>query len=40
MLVLTDGHAFVGLWLVDEDFSSLVIDDPQMLRKRVQLEKW
>ncbi|MGY8665415.1 DUF3320 domain-containing protein [Bradyrhizobium sp. UFLA05-109] len=39
VLVLTEGHAFVGLWLVDEDFSSLVIDDPQMLRKRVQLEE-
>ena len=30
VLALTEGHAFVGLW-VDEDFSSLV-DDPQMLR--------
>lgn len=39
VLVLTEGHAFVGVWLVDEDFSSLVIDDPQMLRKRVQLEE-
>ncbi|MEH2488687.1 DUF3320 domain-containing protein [Bradyrhizobium sp. AZCC 2230] len=39
VLVLTEGHAFVGVWLVDEDFSNLVIDDPQMLRKRVQLEE-
>ncbi|OAF16597.1 hypothetical protein AYJ54_05375 [Bradyrhizobium centrolobii] len=39
ILILTEGHAFVGVWLVDEDFSSLVIDDPQMLRKRVQLEE-
>lgn len=39
VLALTEGHAFVGVWLVDEDFSSLVIDDPQMLRKRVQLEE-
>lgn len=39
VLVLTEGHAFVGLWLVDEDFSSLVVDDPQMLRKRVQLQE-
>ncbi|WP_244553881.1 DUF3320 domain-containing protein [Bradyrhizobium arachidis] len=39
VLVLTEGHAFVGVWLVDEDFSSLVIDDPQMLRKRVQLDE-
>ena len=39
VLVLTEGHAFVGIWLVDEDFSGLVIDDPQMLRKRVQLDE-
>ena len=39
VLALTDGHAFVGIWLVDEDFSGLIIDDPQMLRKRVQLEE-
>jgi Protein of unknown function (DUF4011)/REase_MTES_1575/AAA domain/Protein of unknown function (DUF3320) len=39
VLALTEGHAFVGIWLVDEDFSGLVIDDPQMLRKRVQLEE-
>jgi hypothetical protein len=39
ILALTEGHSFVGIWLVDEDFSSLVVDDPQMLRKRVQLEE-
>ncbi|MDI4237762.1 DUF3320 domain-containing protein [Bradyrhizobium sp. Arg237L] len=39
VLVLTEGHAFVGVWLIDEDFSGLVIDDAQMLRKRVQLEE-
>jgi very-short-patch-repair endonuclease len=39
VLALTEGHAFVGLWLVDEDFSSHVVDDPQLLRKRVQLEE-
>jgi len=39
VLVLTEGHAFVGLWLVDEDFSTLAIDDPQMLRKRIQLQE-
>jgi very-short-patch-repair endonuclease len=39
ILVLTEGHSFVGIWLADEDFSSLVIDDPQMLRKRVQLDE-
>jgi very-short-patch-repair endonuclease len=39
IVVLTEGHAFAGVWLVDEDFSSVVVDDPQMLRKRVQLEE-
>ena len=39
VIALTEGHSFIGIWLVDEDFSSLVIDDPQMLRKRVQLEE-
>lgn len=39
VLVLTEGHAFVGVWLLDEDFSTLVIDDPQLLRKRVQLDE-
>jgi very-short-patch-repair endonuclease len=39
ILALTEGHSFVGVWLVDEDFSSSVVDDPQMLRKRVQLEE-
>ena len=39
MLVLTEGHSFVGVWLMDEDFSNLVVDDAQMLRKRVQLKE-
>ncbi|WP_407176383.1 DUF3320 domain-containing protein [Bradyrhizobium sp. STM 3562] len=39
VLALTEDHAFVGVWLVEEDFSSLIVDDPQMLRKRVQLEE-
>jgi very-short-patch-repair endonuclease len=39
LLVLTEGHAFVGVWLMDEDFSNPVVDDAQMLRKRVQLKE-
>ncbi|MGY3581970.1 very-short-patch-repair endonuclease [Bradyrhizobium sp. USDA 4341] len=39
VIALTAGHSFVGVWLVDEDFSTQLIDDPQMLRKRVQLEE-
>lgn len=39
LLVLTQGHAFGGFWLGDEKFSTPIIDDPQMLRKRVQLDE-
>ena len=38
VLVLTEGHALVGVWLTDTDFSTVVVDDPQMLRKRIQLD--
>ena len=37
LLVLTKGHAFVGCWLAETDFSSTVIDDCQSIRKRQQL---
>ncbi|MCB2188755.1 MAG: DUF3320 domain-containing protein [Deltaproteobacteria bacterium] len=37
LLVLVRGHAFVGCWLVETDFSSTVIDDCQSVRKRQQL---
>jgi len=39
LVVLTEGHALTGLWLKDEEFSTPVIDDAQMLRKRIQLEE-
>jgi hypothetical protein len=39
LLILTEGHAFVGVWLIDEDFTSCIVDDAQMLRKRVQLQE-
>jgi very-short-patch-repair endonuclease len=39
IVVLTEGHSFAGVWLVEEDFSGVVVDDPQVLRKRVQLEE-
>ena len=38
VLVLVAGHAFVGVWLKDEDFSSAVVDDVQVLRKRRGLD--
>jgi len=38
ILVLTEGHAFVGLWLQDEDFPGVAVDDMQRLRKRRDLQ--
>ncbi|KQP49025.1 DUF3320 domain-containing protein [Methylobacterium sp. Leaf108] len=38
VLVLTAGHAFVGVWLRDEDFAGAAIDDMQLLRKRRDLQ--
>jgi very-short-patch-repair endonuclease len=38
LVVLTRGHAFVGLWLRAEEFSTAVVDDMQVLRKRRDLE--
>ncbi|MCX5569974.1 DUF3320 domain-containing protein [Kaistia nematophila] len=38
LVVLTAGHAFVGLWLKDEGFPTAVVDDVQLLRKRRDLE--
>ena len=39
VLALTDGHAFAGVWLIDEEFSIPVVDDAQSLRKRLQLQE-
>jgi hypothetical protein len=38
VLVLTAGHAFVGVWLQDEDFTTAAVDDMQLLRKRRDLQ--
>ncbi|MGU3361954.1 DUF3320 domain-containing protein [Methylobacterium sp. M6A4_1b] len=38
VLVLAVGHAFVGVWLQDEDFGSATVDDQQHLRKRRDLQ--
>lgn len=38
LVVLVEGHAFVGLWLKSEEFSTAVVDDMQVLRKRRDLE--
>lgn len=37
--VFTRGHAFAGVWLVNEEFATPVVDDPSALRKRVMLKE-
>jgi very-short-patch-repair endonuclease len=37
IVILTKGHAFVGLWLISQEFTQPVIDEPQVLRKRRDL---
>src|SRR6266702_2493086 len=39
VLVFTEGHAFPGVWLKAEEFSTSVIDDVTALRKRIKLKE-
>ena len=39
LIVFTKGHAFCGVWLRKEEFSTVVIDDVTALRKRVKLKE-
>lgn len=39
LLVLTEGHAFAGVWLQPEEFSTTVVDDVTALRKRLRLKE-
>lgn len=39
ILIFIQNHAFVGCWLVDETFSTAIIDDVTALRKRVHLQE-
>lgn len=39
LIILTKGHAFVGLWLQNQEFSLLVTEDVSTVRKRVDLEE-
>lgn len=39
IVVLTEGHALVGLWLEPEDFSSVMISDAELLRQRLALNE-
>jgi len=39
LVVMTKGHAFAGVWLRAEEFSTVVVDDVTALRKRVALKE-
>ncbi|RON51841.1 DUF3320 domain-containing protein [Pseudomonas frederiksbergensis] len=39
VLVFTKGHAFAGVWLKAEEFSTTVIDDITAVRKRIKLKE-
>ncbi len=39
IVVFTKGHAFAGVWLRQEEFSSVVVDDVTAIRKRVKLKE-
>ena len=35
VMVLMHGHIFAGVWLIDESFTDLIMDDPSQLEKRM-----
>jgi very-short-patch-repair endonuclease len=39
IVVFTKGHAFAGVWLRQEEFSTVVVDDVTAIRKRVRLHE-
>lgn len=39
LVIFTKGHAFAGVWLKKEEFSTPVVDDITALRKRIQLKE-
>ena len=39
MIVFTKGHAFPGVWLRNEEFSTVVVDDVTAIRKRLRLKE-
>ena len=39
IIALPQGHAFVGVWLQPEELASIVVDEAETLRKRVQLNE-
>lgn len=39
LLIMTKGHAFVGVWLQPQEFSQLVTDEASAVRKRIDLKE-
>lgn len=39
LVVLTDGHAFSGVWLQPQEFAQVLNDDASALRKRIELQE-
>jgi very-short-patch-repair endonuclease len=39
LIIFTQGHAFAGVWLKEEEFSTVIVDDITALRKRVKLKE-
>ncbi|QDV04872.1 ATP-dependent RecD-like DNA helicase [Planctomycetes bacterium Poly30] len=39
IVIVTEGHAFVGVWLVEETFSNPVVEEPSRLAKRIELSE-
>lgn len=39
VIALPDGHAVVGVWLQPEDFATIVTEEAESLRKRIQLKE-
>ncbi len=39
IIVLTKGHAFVGVWLQPQEFSQLIVSEAAAVRKRIELQE-
>jgi hypothetical protein len=39
LIILTKGHAFVGVWLQPQEFSQLTTDEAAAVRKRIELQE-
>jgi very-short-patch-repair endonuclease len=39
VIVIPQGHAMVGVWLQPEELSAIIVDEAEILRKRIQLQE-